>query len=320
MRYFLGVDVGSSKTHALVADETGQALGFGRAGAGNRQGVGYAGLRQALQESVNAALHMAGLDARQMAGAGFGVAGYDWPSELADHLESIAVLGLDCPLQVANDAINGLMAGTTHGWGVAVSAGTSNNCRGRDRQGREGRIVGNGPYFGEYGGAIEIVQQALIQVNYEWIRRGPPTALTPVFLAAAGASDLPDLMEGLSNRRYGLGPELAIQVFQTAEAGDHGARKVIEWAGEELGWLAVSVIRQLGLEAGPVEVVQSGSLYAGGRLLTGPMERVVRFMAPQARFVRLQALPVVGSLLLGMQAAGVDGYAVRPQLIETTRG
>ena len=41
MKYFLGIDVGSSKTHALIVDETGQCVGFGKSSGGNHQGVGY---------------------------------------------------------------------------------------------------------------------------------------------------------------------------------------------------------------------------------------------------------------------------------------
>lgn len=33
MRYYLGVDVGSSKTHALIVDEGGNCVGFGKGGA-----------------------------------------------------------------------------------------------------------------------------------------------------------------------------------------------------------------------------------------------------------------------------------------------
>ena len=46
MKYFLGVDIGGTKSHALIADESGQVVGFGRAGAGNWEGVGYDGLQQ----------------------------------------------------------------------------------------------------------------------------------------------------------------------------------------------------------------------------------------------------------------------------------
>ena len=33
--YFLGADVGSTKTHVVIADETGRVLGLGEGGAGN---------------------------------------------------------------------------------------------------------------------------------------------------------------------------------------------------------------------------------------------------------------------------------------------
>ena len=85
-------------------------------------------------------------------------------------------------------------------------------------------------------------------VNHAWIRRGPPTALTDLYLAATGATDAMDLMEGLSFDRYHLRGELAVAVFRAADAGDAVAADIIRWAGEELGWLAVAVIRQLDLQ------------------------------------------------------------------------
>ena len=78
----------------------------------------------------------------------------------------------------------------------------------------EGRVVGNGVDFGEFGGAIEIVFRARQYVNYAWIKRIPPTRLTDIFLEATGAKDEVDLMEGLSNSYYHLFPYLAIQIVE----------------------------------------------------------------------------------------------------------
>ena len=206
MKYFLGIDVGSSKTHALIVDETGRCVGFGKAWGGNHQSVGYEGFFNAIHDSFAGAKEMSGATNAQIAGAGFGVAGYDFPSDRESHLQEIAKLGLSCPFEIVNDGVNGLLAGATRGVGVNVTAGSSNNCRGRNRDGMEGRIVGNGPPFGEYGGGIEIVQRGLQMVNHAWIKRIPPTTLTQIYIDAVGAKNEMDLMEGLSNEQYHLFP------------------------------------------------------------------------------------------------------------------
>ena len=208
MKYFLGIDVGSSKTHVLIADETGACIGFGKAWGGNYQGVGYDGLENVLKESFEQAREMAGVSVDQITSAGFGIAGYDFPSDREPHLQAIAALGLSCPMEVVNDGVNGLLAGATRGIGVNVTAGSSNNCRGRNEKGKEGRIVGNGATFGEYGGGIEIAARALQVVNYAWIKRSEPTTLTNILLDYTGAKNELELMEGFSSDNFHLAPFL----------------------------------------------------------------------------------------------------------------
>ena len=40
-QYFLGVDVGGTKSHCLIADEGGHVVGFGHSGPGNWEAVGW---------------------------------------------------------------------------------------------------------------------------------------------------------------------------------------------------------------------------------------------------------------------------------------
>lgn len=317
MNYFLGVDVGATKTHALVADDTGHVVGFGQAGSGNHEVVGFEGFKTQVDEATRQALEQSGVKLDQISVAGLGIGGYDWPSQRQPHLQALGEIGFHMPLEIVNDSVIGLLAGASQGWGVAVVAGTSNNCRGRDRNGREGRITGNGSWFGEYGGGIELVIRAMTMVSYAWIRRGPPTALTGAFLKLTGAKDAAELIEGIVMHHYDYGAHWALTVFETAEAGDVVARHVVEWAGKELGELACAVIRQLDMQYEPVEVVQTGSLYQGGALLTEPMRVTVLQTAPRARMVRLEAPPVVGGVLLAMeQRYGKEAYQRRERLIK----
>jgi len=319
MKYFLGIDVGSSKTHALIVDETGQCVGFGKSSGGNHQGVGYDRLTEVLQESFAPAREMCSVDSADIAGAGFGVAGFDFPSDRESHLQAIAALGLSCPIEVVNDGVNGLLAGATRGIGVNVTAGSGTNCRGRGRDGREGRIVGNGIEFGEYGGAIEITAKALEMVNYAWIKRIPPTTLTRIFLNSTGAMNEIDLMEGISSYRYHLFPFMAVEIINAAREGDAAARDVIHWSGKELGWLAVSVARQIEMENDEVEIIQSGSVFEAGALIMNPMRDIVLKHCTKAKLIRLDGPPVVGAVILGMEQINFNGYAVRDGIVKTAK-
>ncbi|MGB8643640.1 MAG: BadF/BadG/BcrA/BcrD ATPase family protein [Anaerolineae bacterium] len=315
MTYFLGVDVGGTKTHALVADEHGHARGLGHAGPGNHEMVGWEGLEAVLGAATAEALARTGISRDQIAGAGFGVAGYDWASERERTLAAIRTLGLTAPVEAVNDGVLGLIAGASEGWGVALSAGTGCNCYGRDRQGRIGRMTGEGDTMGEAAGAGTVVAEAIRHISRAWSRRGPATALTPAFLALAGATEVEQFLEGVCEGQYSYDAEAAPIVFQVAAQGDAVARTIIEWAGRELGNLAVGVIRQLELEADDFEIVLAGSLFEGGPLLTEPLQVTVHAVAPRARFVRLTAPPVVGGVLLGMEAAGRCNPALRVSLI-----
>jgi N-acetylglucosamine kinase-like BadF-type ATPase len=318
-RYFLGVDVGGTKTHALVTDETGQVLGFGESGPGNHESVGYAGLVHALYESSRQALKQARLSVSQIAGAGFGIAGYDWPSERQPTLNAIRTLGIRAPVDAVNDTLVGLLAGSPEGWGVGVVAGTGCNCRGWDKSRQhEGMVTGAGEFMGEAGGAVELIAGAIRAVSHEWAKRGPATLLTPILMNRAGVQSPSDLLEGLIEGRLQIEPADAPLVFQAAARGDAVAIDLIHWTGHELGYLANCVIRQINFEDLEFDVVQVGSLYDGSPLLTDALRETVLTLAPRARFMRLKVPPVAGAVLLGMEQAGLTpGVEHRRQLAES---
>jgi N-acetylglucosamine kinase-like BadF-type ATPase len=315
-RHYLGVDVGATKTHALIADDRGRALGLGEGGPGNPEGVGYEGLAQVLQVAVRGALAAAGVSTGQIAGAGFGIGGYDWPSQREPMLGAIRPLGLSAPLEIVNDAIIGLLAGAEEGWGVAVVAGTSCNAWGWDRDRRVGRMTGFS-WLGEGAGGGELILKALQAVALEWTWRSPPTRLTQAFVELAGVQGVEDLLEGLTLGRIYLGAEAAPVVFRVAAEGDAVAHDLILWAGRELGSMAIGVIRQLGFEELAFDVVLAGSFFNGSPLLAGTARETVHAVAPGARFVRLHVPPVVGGVLLGMEQAGLDPSPLRAALIQS---
>jgi N-acetylglucosamine kinase-like BadF-type ATPase len=319
-RYFLGIDIGGTKSHALVANAQGVALGFAEGPAGSYEYVGWDGLRHALHEVTDCVLALTKITKAQLSGVGLGIAGYDWPGEREPTRQAIASLELDAPLAFVNDTVIGLMAGATEGWGVAVVAGTGSNAHGRDREGKHGQMTGGGPVLGEYAGGDDLVTQAIFAIDRAWTRRGPETRLAEAFVRLAGAQDTLDLLEGIVLGRYVLPATAAPIVFDVAREGDAVARDLIRWAGRELASQAIGVIRQLGCEALAFDVVLIGGLYKGGPLLIDPMREAIHEVAPGARLVRLTAPPVVGAVMLAVEQVGLDYPPLRPMLIETTEG
>ena len=321
MRYFLGADAGGTRTRFLICDEHGQVVGFHEAGPGNHQMIGFDGLHDVLHACLREVLGQAGFSAEQVQGAGFSIAGYDWSCEYQPIMDVLATLGLRAPFKLVNDAIPGLVAGTREGWGLAIVSGTGCNCRGWDRaHQREGRVTGYGIVMGEAAGGSELVFRAMQLVGYAWSGRLPATALTQAFISVAGARDAEDLLEGYTKERYHIGASEAPLVFRVAEEGDPVARDLIRWAGCQLGEMASGVIHQLGFENERFEVVLSGSMFDGGPLLIEPMQETILRVAPGASFVRLSVPPVIGSVLIGMEQAGLQVDAgIRARLAETLR-
>jgi N-acetylglucosamine kinase-like BadF-type ATPase len=319
MTYYLGADLGATKTHTLIIDGTGRALGFGESGSGNHEDVGYEGMLEAMQQGLEQALHLAGLTRADITGAGFGVAGYDWPSESPITASVIDKLGLSAPYIYVNDTVPGLVAGSEQGWGVVVVSGTGSNCRGWDREHkREGRVSGHGVMMGEGAGASELIHKTMQVIGYAWSRRGPMTALSDAFIQYAGAQDLEDLIRGYTVFEYPIGADAAPIVFRIAAEGDVIARKLIHWAGVENGEMANAVIRQLGFENLEFDVVMAGSMFEGGPMMIDPMRETICNYAPGARLVRLNVPPVLGAALLGMEASGVKASpSIRKNIAES---
>ena len=312
MRYYLGADLGATKTHTLIVDETGRGLGFGESGPANHESVGYDGMFQSMLEGLEQALHAAGLKKEEISGAGFGVAGYDWPSEVEPTASVIDKLGLQAPYKFVNDAVPGLVAGAEEGWGVVVVSGTGSNCRGWDREHkREGRVTGHGVLMGEGAGGSELMHRCMQIVGYSWSKRLPKTALADAIVAHVGAKDLEDLLRGYTTDEYHVGAEAARLVFRVAEDGDQAARDLIFWAGTELGEMANAVIRQLEFENLAFDVVMTGSMFEGGPRLIDPMRSTIHKLAPKARLVRLRVPPVIGAVMLGMEA---DAFRITPEI------
>lgn len=305
MTYFLGIDAGATKTQALIADEHGHILGNGLAGPGNWETVGLDGAYTALDEAMTMALQQASLRTADLAAAGYTLAGLDWPSDEGRLHPVVQRLGVPGPYTLVNDAYAPLRAGSRDGCGIGVIVGTGSTLVGRNRRGQGFRTFGLGYTWGDFQGGAGIVREATRAIGHAYFGRGPHTALTERFVREYQLPDVLALVEYFS-REAPEGPpgRLAPLVFEVAEQGDAVALGIIRAAGTDIGLNAAAVARRLDLAAESFDLVLAGGVFRSGSLpLVEAVFAPVRAYAPLMRPVVLQAPPVIGSVLLAMDAA-----------------
>lgn len=317
MAVWLGVDGGGTKTEALLVSDRA-ILGFSRGGPSNHQGVGLDSAARAVVETIQGALDQAGLSWDAVdGGAVLGLAGADFPEDIARLTEALTPHVSVMPFQVVNDAEIALSAGTPAGFGIAAIAGTGGNVFGRNRAGVKRQVGGLGYEWGDYGSGIDIAREVLHHAFRSAERRGPKTQLEPLVLEMLGMPDYEALSRAIYFREM---PAmhfivLAPLCFQAAAAGDAIAASILVRTGEAIAESVAGCARLLDMAQEPVDVVLAGSLWLG--VAPHMKEAFAGLLAEQLPLARARVTdlrPVAGAALMAMEQGGEPTDVLRTVL------
>ena len=297
----LAVDGGASKADVALVDVEGRVHAAVRRRGRYNFGLGSNGSLDGLARAVEA------VAAGTAATVGvFCLAGADLPlddrriiAELARHEWARRTI-------VRNDTFAVLRAGTDRKWGVAVVCGTGMNCAGVAPDGRSVRFPSFGELSGDraHGGGW-LGRSALGAAIRARDGRGPRTLLEQLVPAYFGMSRPTAVMEAvyvgkLSDSRLN---EVAPLVFKAAAEKDRVAQQMIDEMADEIVANAGAAIRRLHLSRSDVHVVLGGGvLRAAGPDLLERISAGIRASAPRAEVRRLEAPPLVGAALIGLDA------------------
>jgi N-acetylglucosamine kinase-like BadF-type ATPase len=301
--FALAVDGGNTKTLAVVADEAGRVVGFGRGGLSDIYNAPTpAAAIDEIVRTVAAALADAGVAAGAVSSAAFSLAGADWPEDFAlFEGELTARIGLPATPLVVNDSIGALRAGSDDWTGVAVVAGTYNAIGARHP---DGRVFHLG-FWPDGAGGREIARDGFRAVYRAGIGIGPATALTRLALDRYAATDAIDLLHTFT-RRGGLGQAeqdaFAAVVMDAADDGDPVARGIVDEKARILGVQARATAEQLDLPLEGTRAVLTGGVFAHP---TARLARGIMAELPGAVPVLGAPPPVAGALLLALDRAGI---------------
>jgi len=299
--YVLGVDGGTTKTIALVADLYGNILGAARGEGSNWTGLDVEIPMAVVIGVAQEALRQAGVLPSQVSLGLFALAGADWPEDHERRQAVLARAGLARQVIVKNDAFGGLRAGTRLPYGVVIAAGTGANTAVIAPDGREW-VFG---YYQDDGGAFHISREAIRAVLRAEDGRGAATILTEWILSQLHFTSVDDLLKALVAKEVDQASLLKIcpRVFEASCAGDEVAADIIVRQGLGLAEAAVAAMRRFDLLQDALDVVLAGSVFKGpGQLLIDTVTMAIHRAAPHARIVRSLFEPVVGTLLLAYDA------------------
>ncbi|HWP43004.1 MAG TPA: BadF/BadG/BcrA/BcrD ATPase family protein [Blastocatellia bacterium] len=299
-KYFLGVDGGGTKTHAVITDAYFKVIGEGMSGASNPL---RAGLEEAITH-IESAVLQACLNARikikEITAACVALAGINHPIHYHTMKDSLdRALRIE-NLQLVTDVRAALIGALDSQPGIVVIAGTGSIAMGMNGSGEEVRSGGWGPTLGDEGSGYDIARRALKAVAASFDGRSPQTVLTERFcrkLGVASAADLPGVIYNSDSEPVEIA-SLAELVSEAALEGDPVACEILEQAGLELGQLAISVIERLGLERESFLVACVGSVFLAGEPVLRPFREAVLSVAPGARVGAPLFAPAIGAAKL----------------------
>ena len=302
-QYFLGVDGGQSSTTALIGDESGRVLGFGRGGPCNH--VSAAEARAKFESAIGGCVAQAREAAGLPADVEFETACYGFSGGPADKDALVAEMFRAGKRLVTHDAYIALCGAHAGAPGIITIAGTGSISFGRGAEGRLMRAGGWGYVFGDEGGGFDLTRQALraaLRVDEGW---GPPTTLRDALLGETGARDANDLM----HRFYGgelTRPQMAALshlVDEAATAGDLVADGILNEAAQQLAGITLAVRKRTFAPQECAPVAYIGGVFHSARLLE-------RFRALLERDGRASVAPpkhgpAAGALLEAYRMAGL---------------
>lgn len=270
----LGLDIGGSKTHAILAEAVTDAV--------VKDDGGTTVPRQLAECTVGSA-NIASVGEHEAAAALDDLAARLGIGDPADHGISTVFAGAaGADTSAARERLASLLAGRFPGArihvdhdtriilaaggltaGTVLISGTGSAAWAKASDGREARAGGWGYLLGDEGSGYAVARSAVRNALEESDQGLPAGQLTARLLAQTGAAepaDLLDLFYGRPERRYWAG--LAGTVFVLADT-DSASAAIVEDAAQHLAALALTVNRRLGTLGSPV-------LLAGGMLVNQP--------------------------------------------------
>jgi glucosamine kinase len=296
MKYFLGLDIGGTKTACVLADEH-KVLSRAQSGSAKVLRVGKAEAELHLREVLGAVSDQSGIVLSDVTASCIGTSGAAIP-DVAEWLELQMAMLVGGSLSLLGDEIITLDAAFPQDAGVVVIAGTGSNVIGRSHDGRTTGAGGWGPALADEGSGNLLGQQAL-KAAFAAINAGEEPPFLQRVLKKLGLHTKDDLVAVANAYGFSFAQIMPV-VAEAARNGDSLAQKTLERGGVELAGLVRHVIDRLvasepGIDDG-LKIAGTGSVWQHVPEVSDAMRRTLLQTYPSLNFLPGTVDPLEGAL------------------------
>jgi N-acetylglucosamine kinase-like BadF-type ATPase len=304
-KYFLGIDGGQSSTTALIGDETGHAVGYGRGGPCNhvKGPEGRTKFLNAINGCVGQARETIGRSEIASICGGFSGGPADKEGLLREMFPESRVF-------VTGDMLTALTGAIGNEPGIITNAGTGSFAYGRNGAGKTARAGGWGYIFGDEASGFDLTRQALRAALRHEEGWGPATMLTDLLLAETGAINANDLLHHFYTTDWPRPKVAALSrlVDQAAREGDAIAQDILHAAAQQLAGYTSAVRGMLFQRGDEAQISWTGGAFKSEILLL--RYQMIVELEDGNHCEPPQYGPAAGALLEAYRQAGITGTLV----------
>ncbi|MFB5189487.1 N-acetylglucosamine kinase [Alicyclobacillus fastidiosus] len=293
MSTYIGVDGGGTKTQVFLIDNGGGATII--APSSNPNVVGWNEAQDVVTRSICACLAARNLKREDVRGLSICMSGVDRPAESARLHAVFQERFPNSAVEIKNDALAALAAGTRGQSGVVLIAGTGSIAVGESTTGQIARAGGYGYLLGDEGSGFAIGRAGLMAAIQGFEGRASQTALWERAMDVYDVDHTQSLIPLVYASAHPVNTiaKFAKEVVALADS-DSVADQIIAGAVSDYLRLVEAVVRDLAGEVGQTTVL-AGGLFTNTDVLVRRLAKV----APAMRFQPLSATSAFGSAAAG---------------------
>ena len=313
----LAVDGGGTGCRAALCNRAGQLLVYAEGNSCNYHSIG---IEKATESLIVLLTSLANKQALHISSVVLGLAGLDTKKDAAiltsivNQALTAANIAVDT-IHLRNDAMLTLIGTVGQNNGVLIAAGTGSIACGITNEDLETRVGGWGHRLGDEGSGYSIGKAAIAHVLKSYDGREKPSGISAAIIKEMALAEVDDLINWVYSSHFSVAQVAALTpiIIRLAEEGDQQATKIIQRACQELGDMALTVIRKLGLLNADFSLILSGGVLKNS-LVHRLVIQLLTSTCPKLQVIAPSCQPICAGLRYGLMTLGIDNPTVLNQL------